>query len=267
MHSKINELFEALWNSYVAVTPSAKKIHELLGSTQHQDIVNDHIALRTFNCNNIGLDVLAAHFLKLGYKECGEYHFKTKNLYSKHFEHPDPTQPKVFISELLTEKFSPELQDIVKKMTANIGTEITTNDNFLYSGTHWEIDYSTYQKLLEESEFAAWVAAWGYRANHFTVSNNYLLNFDSIQAINDAVKKAGIALNTAGGEIKGTAQQMLEQSSTLADHYPVQFSDKVKEIPSCFYEFAQRYAKPDGEIFTGFVTASADKIFESTNTR
>ncbi|MGB1300776.1 MAG: DUF1338 domain-containing protein, partial [Pseudoalteromonas tetraodonis] len=35
----------------------------------------------------------------------------------------------------------------------------------------------------------------------------------------------------------------------------------------CFYEFAIRYPKPDGEIYTGFVAASADKIFESTNAR
>ncbi len=37
------------------------------------------------------------------------------------------------------------------------------------------------------------------------------------------------------------------------------------EIPSCFYEFAKRYPQADGELYTGFVAASADKIFESTN--
>ncbi|MGL4837356.1 MAG: DUF1338 domain-containing protein, partial [Shewanella sp.] len=35
--------------------------------------------------------------------------------------------------------------------------------------------------------------------------------------------------------------------------------------PSCFYEFALRYPKANGELYTGFVAASADKIFESTN--
>jgi hypothetical protein len=267
MHNNIDELFKYLWQSYVDVTPSAKIIHSLLGSTQRNDVINDHIALRTFNTSNVGLDVLAAHFLHLGYKPCGEYNFVSKKLYSKHFEHPDETQPKVFISELLTEKFSPELQAIVKKMTAGIDETVTRADNFLYSGTHWDIDYSTYQILLAESEFAAWVAAWGYRANHFTVSSNHLVNFNSIQGINEAVKKAGISLNTSGGEIKGTPQQMLEQSSTLADHHPVKFSDGMKEIPSCFYEFAHRYEKPDGSIFSGFIAESADKIFESTNAR
>ncbi|MCF2947791.1 DUF1338 domain-containing protein [Paraglaciecola aquimarina] len=267
MHNNVNELFSNLWQNYLAVTPSAEKIHKILGSTQSNDIINDHIALRTFNTSHVGLDVLAAHFKNLNYKECGEYHFASKNLYSKHFEHEDPTLPKVFISELLTEKFSPELQKIVRDITADINDSVTSADNFLYSGTHWDISYLTYQKLLKESEFAAWVAAWGYRANHFTVSNNHLHNFDSIEEINQTLKNNGFELNGAGGEIKGSPQEMLEQSSTLADLHPIIFSDGVKNIPSCFYEFAKRYPKPDGNMFTGFVTQSADKIFESTNVR
>ncbi|MFP3457566.1 DUF1338 family protein, partial [Psychrobacter sp. SIMBA_152] len=75
------------------------------------------------------------------------------------------------------------------------------------------------------------------------------------------------ALNTSGGEVKGSPEVLLEQSSTLADEYAVTFSDGDMRIPSCFYEFAIRYPKPDGEIYTGFVAASADKIFESTNAR
>ncbi|MGL4896671.1 MAG: DUF1338 domain-containing protein, partial [Shewanella sp.] len=58
---------------------------------------------------------------------------------------------------------------------------------------------------------------------------------------------------------------LLEQSSTMADTIAVEFSDGVLEIPSCFYEFALRYPKANGELYTGFVAASADKIFESTN--
>ena len=46
MHKNVNELFEQLWTNYLSVTPSAVKVHELLGSTQQDDVVNDHIALR-----------------------------------------------------------------------------------------------------------------------------------------------------------------------------------------------------------------------------
>ena len=72
-------------------------------------------------------------------------------------------------------------------------------------------------------------------------------------------------LNTSGGEIKGSPEVCLAQSSTMADSMPVAFSDATVAIPSCFYEFAQRYAMANGELYQGFVAASADKIFESTN--
>jgi hypothetical protein len=267
MHNNVDTLFDNLWSNYLEVTPSATKIHELLGSTQQSDVINDHIALRTFNLEKVGLEKLAAHFLAVGYKECGEYHFEAKKLYAKHFEHTDPTKPKVFISELLVEQCSDSLQQIVKDMVEQIDVNAVTADNFLYSGTHWQVSNETYKKLLEESEYAAWMAAWGYRANHFTVSINHLANFETIEAVNQSLKDAGFELNASGGEIKGSPEVLLEQSSTLADHANVAFSDGEFAIPSCFYEFALRYNKPDGEIYTGFVAASADKIFESTNAR
>ena len=67
--------------------------------------------------------------------------------------------------------------------------------------------------------------------------------------------------------IKGSPEELLEQSSTMADRAEVAFSDQTVSIPSCFYEFALRYPKPDGELYTGFVAASADKIFESTDSK
>lgn len=267
MHTDVKVLFQNLWQNYLTVTPSAQKIHQLLGSSQQDDVINDHIALRTFNLPKVSLEKLAAHFLALGYKECGEYHFEAKKLYAKHFEHADATLPKVFISELLLDKCSAELRDTITALVAQIPEDAVTADNFLYSGAHWKIDQATYKALLAESEYAAWTAAWGYRANHFTVSVNDLQKFETLQQVNDALKDAGFLLNTSGGEIKGTPDVYLEQSSTLADKAPVTFKDGVADIPSCFYEFARRYVLPNGQIYTGFVAASADKIFESTNAR
>ena len=203
MHTDVNTLFENLWQNYVEVTPSADKIHSLLGSTQQNDIINDHIALRTFNIEKVNLEKLAAHFLAIGYKECGEYHFEAKKLYAKHYEHTDPSQPKVFISELLVEKCSPALQAIVTDMVEQIDESAVTADNFLYSGTHWQVSTDTYKQLLAESEYAAWMSAWGYRANHFTVNINTLAKFDNIHDVNQALKDAGFTLNTSGGEVKG----------------------------------------------------------------
>jgi hypothetical protein len=259
----VKNLFNNIWQNYLEVTPSADKVHQLLGTGS--DLINDHVAYRTFNIAKVNIEKISAHLLNLGYSECGEYHFEAKKLYAKHFEHADTNLPKVFISELLVEEFSPRVQEVIEKMVANINEGDVNVESFLYSGTHWKVSHQEYLDLLAESEYAAWVAAWGYRANHFTVSINHLESYNSIEAVNDAVKAGGFTLNTAGGEIKGDEGVKLEQSSTMADNVLVEFSDKTVAIPSCFYEFAKRYPMENGELYTGFVAASADKIFESTN--
>ncbi|MBS8240947.1 DUF1338 domain-containing protein [Marinobacter lipolyticus] len=265
MHTDRTLLFDHLWEDYRTVTPSAEAIHRILGAEEGQRIVNDHIALRTFNLDPVGLEALAAHFTSLGYYCGGDYHFEAKKLYARHYEHPDPLAPKVFISELLTEQCSPELQSIARTLVDEVKPESVKADNFLYSGRHWHLDYATYQALLAESEYAAWLAAWGFRANHFTVSINQLGQYHSVEAINQLLKANGYRVNDSGGEVKGSPEELLEQSSTMADRMPVRFTDRTATIPSCFYEFALRYTDASGKLYPGFVAASADKIFESTH--
>ncbi|MBT1449856.1 DUF1338 domain-containing protein [Glaciecola sp. XM2] len=266
MHQNVNALFEGLWQDYVKITPSAHKIHDLLCDTSGtSDIVNDHIALRTFNLAPVNLKVLAAHFEAVGYVQGGEYDFEAKKLSALHFQHPDPEQPKVFISELRVDELSQQAQGLIHALVDQLDPSVVTQDNFLYSGTHWQVSQQDYQTLLAESEYAAWMAAWGYRANHFTVSVNHLRNIDELTEVNTILKDNGFTLNTSGGEIKGGEDVCLAQSSTMADKAVVSFSDGELTIPSCFYEFAQRYPMADGKLYQGFVAASADKIFESTN--
>ncbi|WP_114326844.1 DUF1338 domain-containing protein [Candidatus Colwellia aromaticivorans] len=264
MTAKVIALFDKIWQQYLTVTPSANKIHHLLGNGN--DVINDHVAYRTFNIEKVNLAKLAKHLISIGYTECGQYDFADKKLTAKHFEHSTSTMPKVFISELRVEEFSAEVQEIIHNLVNQLPKNISEKADFLYCGRPWKISSTDYNTLLATSEYAAWLAAWGYRANHFTVSINHLDGFDSIIDVNDTLKKAGYTLNSAGGEVKGDETVKLEQSSILADKALVEFSDVTREIPSCFYEFAKRYPLDNGELYTGFVAASADKIFESTNT-
>ncbi len=268
MHTDINTLFDNMWQDYIAITPSANKVHALLEDEEgSSEIVNDHVAFRTFNLDKTSLDKLAAHFLALGYEEKGAYNFEAKKLDARHFEHPDTTQPKVFISELRVQELTEQSQAIINKLVAQMDAQAVKNENFLYSGRHWELTQEEYEVLREESEYASWLAAWGFRANHFTVSVNHLQHIDTLAEVNSLLKSAGFPLNTVGGEIKGGEDVFLAQSSIMADRQVVKFGSVEKEIPSCFYEFAQRYKMPDGELYHGFVAESADKIFESTNTK
>ena len=250
-HQQVTDLFTNIWQNYIEVTPSADKIHHLLSSGG--DLINDHVAYRTFDSAKVNLDKLAAILIALGYKYSGEYDFSSKKLNAKHFEHSDASLPKVFISELRVKEFSVNVQNIIEKMVSAIDDEKVAQSSFLYSGTHWQVSKAEYQTLLAESEYAAWVAAWGYRANHFTVSINHLDNFSTIEEVNIAVKAGGFLLNTTGGEIKGDSIVKLEQSSTMADKAIVKFSDGEAEIPSCFYEFAKRYPLDSGELYAGLL--------------
>ena len=108
------------------------------------------------------------------------------------------SQRYLFLNYLL-KSFHPELQKTIHELVEQIDEAAVTAENFLYSGAHWQIDSATYQQLLAESEYAAWTAAWGYRANHFTVSINHLANFDTIEAVNTTLKEAGFELNSSGG--------------------------------------------------------------------
>ena len=171
----------------------------------------------------------------------------------------------MFISELKVEECSPELQAIVAKLVAQVDASKLEGQDFLFGGRLWNLDFQDYKQLATESEYASWLAAHGYGANHFTVSVNQLNEFTEVQAVNDHLSASGFTINSVGGQVKGSPEVLLEQSSTMADKVEVEFSEGVELVPGGFYEFAKRYPMANGELYTGFVAASADKIFESTN--
>lgn len=264
MTEKLQNYMNTMWNDYIQINPQAQKIHTLFVQSG-ENVINDHIALRTFNHPKLGIKSLAQHFIKFGYKECGEYFFTEKKLYAKHYEHEDKSLPKIFISELELEKVSPFIRETISGVVEQIKPEVIAHENFVFSGKHWVTSHATYLKLAAESEYASWVYAYGFRPNHFTVSINALKNFRDINRLNDFIKLNNFKLNAAGGEIKGTPAELLEQSSTMAAEIQVQFGDGVYPIPGCYYEFAKRYPMTNGQLYQGFIAKSADKIFESTN--
>lgn len=261
-------IFDKLWTGHKALCPSSHKIHALLAD-RGESIENDHIALRTFRHPLCGVDVLAEPFLNMGYVESGEYHFEEKKLYAKHYQIPNnPSAPKIFISELLLEHFSDELQKTISYAIESAEAKVYQSGELVIAGRPWKnIAYATYQKLREESEYAAWLYVYGFCANHFTVYVNPLNNFPTLESLNSFLEEQNFSLNSAGGKIKGTPEQLLEQSSILADKITVDFTDGSHQIPGCYYEFARRYPGADGNIYQGFIAASADKIFESTDAK
>lgn len=260
----VDALLDALWRDYTAMTPQAARVHALLAA-RGETIVNDHVALRTYGVAGIGIDALARPFERLGWQPRDTYRFDDKHLRARYWQHPDRDRPKVFISELVVEEMPAFAQERIRGLVAQLPAGFGARADLPWAGRPWTVTHADYLRLLDASEYAAWVAAFGFRVNHFTVDVGRLATVGSVAEMNRLLADAGFALNTAGGAIKGTPADRLEQSSTLAEEVEVPFDDVTVRIPSCYYEFARRYPLPSGELFHGFVPASADRLFESTD--
>jgi hypothetical protein len=265
--TSVDDLLAALWRDYVALTPQALHIHDLL-TARGETLINDHVALRTFDLPGIGIGALARTFERHGWiQRDDDYRFPDKHLRARYWQHPEPGRPKIFISELMVDELPAAAAHVVRGLHAGLPPGFTDRDDLAWAGRPWTIAHETYAELLESSEYAAWVAAFGFRVNHFTVDVGSLRTFADLPAVNAFLVDAGIELNTVGGTIKGTPAQYLEQSSTRADDIDLAFADGTFRVPSCYYEFARRYPLPSGQRFEGFVPSSADKIFHSTDVR
>ncbi len=264
---KISELLDVLWCDYVAQAPQAERIHHLL-MERGEIIRNDHIALRTYGAAGIGIDALARPFEALGWRPRDHYRFEDKHLRARYWQHDDAELPKVFISELVLAELSPGARSIVAGLVDQLSPGFGERADLPWAGRPWQVTHADYQALLGESEYAAWLAAFGFRVNHFTIDVGALSTFPDLEALDAFLIEHGFTLNESGGNaIKGSRVDRLEQSATRADLVEVEFTDAKARIPSCYYEFARRYPLPSGELFQGFVPASADKIFESTDVR
>lgn len=264
-----SEFFEHLWNDYIKITPQAQAIRQLF-EQQGETVINDHVAFRTFGSSPINLAKLEPVLAGMGYRPYGQFRFEQKKLKAKCFKHEsEPDAPKIFLSELLIEELSPEAQAVIARIIEQIPADLPLDPSIFWRGPLWDAPTrQAYDTLVNESEYAAWLATIGVRVNHFTVSINRLKQFTDIEAVNALLKKNGFAMNSVGGEIKGSPELLLEQSSTMADRIEFTFKDgETASLPSCFYEFTKRYEVQPGVLFDRFIEGNADKIFESTYSR
>ena len=262
------QFFRELWADFCVIAPAAARIRASF-EARGEHVRNDHVAFRTFNLAPMRLADLEPFLLHLGYERFAPYRFEQKRLQAVGYVHPDRTLPRVFLSELMVEEFSEPLQAIVRGLVSQVDPQRLRSPSLFWAGRLWgAVSLEDYELLARESEYAAWMAALGLHANHFTVSVNGLRQFPSVASVLDFVQEQGFGINEAGGRVKGSPRELLEQGSTLAERRPVEFAGGVQhEIPTCYYEFALRYPDASGNLYDGFVAASADKIFESTDRR
>jgi hypothetical protein len=251
------ELLELLWRDYVAATPQAEGIRGLLAA-RGEILANDHVALRTFGAPRLGLgvDAMARPFEALGWWPHEHYQFRG-DVRGRVWRHADAALPHVLISELEVDALSPTAQLVITRLLAQLPARFAERCDLPWAGRPWQVSYADYCALIAESEYAAWLAAFGFRVNHFTIDVGALSTFPDLAAIDAFLVEHGFALDDTGGTIKGSRAERIEHSATRPDRVSVAFADATVRIPSCHYELVRRYLLPSGELFTGFPASAA----------
>ncbi len=296
------EVFKQLWTHYFKLVPFAQKLVDDF-KKRGDEWIEDHVAYRTLPGEHTGAHVLQGVFEALGYERKDDYFFDEKQLKAFWMCPPDidahsrEASAKIFISELIPSKFSPEFQEVLRRSTQQVVASPLLNIHklrdaakkgdskaadqlvvecvgLLTSLPAWNrASAKDYEILRNESEYAGWTLLFGNQINHFTVSVHLMKTFKDIHPLVKFLDEdLKVPMNKAGGGIvKGTPDLLLEQISTKAAEVPYNFQEGVLSVPYGFVEFAYRYTlenkKHDGawgSYYQGFVTSNADKIFEST---
>jgi hypothetical protein len=289
-------LFDRLWDRY-RNRVSYVRDYERLIAQAGAAFVNDHIAFRAIASQSptTGIVSLSRLFEALGYVAAGCYQFPDKHLSSIHFQHPNGTFPKLFISELRSWELSDAAQAILAKTVRSHRAPLS--DGFLSrlsrvnSATHdelldvavrqihdlpWDVpEKSDVLALNAETQFGAWVLVHGYNVNHFTA----LINSQGTAALADieltvaALLKAGVPMKT---EIEGAKGTKLRQTATEAVTIDVSVRDRgqltVMPWTYAYFELAERGIVTDAESgrsgrFEGFLGPQATNLFEMTRVK
>lgn len=290
----LNTILDGLMRRYMERVPDVGRVVACMVRdgliARASDIENDHIAFRTMGVPQLGIRSLEKVFLHCGYERRDAYKFEGKKLDAFWYSPPQPNFPRIFISELRVGDLSSDAQRIIRSYTDEVHSDPVDQlnledglavDDFLHRPLWRTPTWSDYQRLAEESEYAAWVIYNRYYLNHFTVSvHNLPAGYNTIAEYNNYLEKNNFKLNDSGGKAKTSPDGLLIQSSTVAQMVDAEFADGQggtvrQRISGSYVEFAERRVLPQFADLPatairrehrrdGFEANNADKIFEST---
>ncbi len=295
------KLLDSLWEKYIERVSYAQKYVDLV-TEKGGIVVNDHIALRTFNTHTgeqpEGIRAIKHILNCLEYAPAGTYEFTKKRLKAVHFEHPDPIFPKIFVSQLEVDLLPGWAQTIIKNAVKDtpyiisdrsiellsvlkqegelprVAGEALVVDLVQYFRRPWKVPQKDdVLKLNDISQYAAWVLLHGNSVNHFTAFINYqsVPEWPDLETTCKALAQAGIPMKEA---LEGKKGSRLQQSATQAvkEEVEVKGDDGIEKITwtYAYYELAERgYINEKGKeiLFSGFLGEQAAHLFDLTKTR
>ncbi len=295
------ELWTQLWSIYRQRVDYAR-VYEAMIKAAGGTVANDHIAFRSLRLVvdgadgsvNLGIPYLESLVQWLGYEVAGEYHFRDRHLYARHYRHPEQNQydlPKLFISELIVEQLPPLIVNSILD---------TVRSGSFFSFSSWqESGFSSEQNeqaialalipiftrpwtppkrtvveaVNSVSQYGAWVLLHGYSVNHFTgyINRQNTPTYPDLKSTAIALAGQGVPMkdNFEGGESSG-----LQQTATQAVREQVPILDEQGHLDQmlwsyAYYELAERYLVSDSNghktLFEGFIGPQAQHLFDMTH--
>ncbi|MEQ8791243.1 MAG: DUF1338 domain-containing protein [Pirellulaceae bacterium] len=288
------ELFDLLWDRYrqrVSYVRDYEQVVADCGAT----FVNDHIAFRTFACQQpqLGIASVSRIFEALGYRPAGCYHFPDKHLAAVHFQHPRAELPKLFISELQTWELADDVRREIEAVVVGHREPIDADAlsqlaTLREGGNHRDLmdrvvrqfhelpwsapEQESVEAVGAASQYAAWVLVHGYNVNHFTslINSHGVPKLGDIEKTIAALKQAGVPMKA---EIEGDRGSKLRQSATEAVKIDVDIQQEGQAATMpwtyAYFELAERGQIVDPETgekqrFEGFLGPQATQLFEMT---
>lgn len=294
----LDQLLSRLWTDYCARVSYARRYGELV-TAQGGRVANDHIAYRTFNAPTgaqpAGIPSISRVIEPLGYAAAGSYEFTDKHLTARHYQHPDPLMPKIFVSQLEVDRLPTSSADAIRssvsdavdrvgaegmKMLASVASLSTADQAALvdrlfafFRQRPWSPPArQTVIDINRDSQYAAWTLLHGNNVNHFTayINEQRVAAWPDIEATVRGLIDAGVPMKA---EIEGAPGSKLRQTATQA----VDEACEVREPDGstgkltwsyAYYELAERgdVSGPDGKParFQGFLGPQATHLFEMT---
>ena len=239
-------LLDLLWERYARDVPYARVFLQLAGT-----LTNDHVAFRGL-AGAGGIALFEEVFARRGWRRAGSYDFPDAHLDAIHMTHPAGL-PRVFLSELRTSELSAAAQAILAKIPpppAPPDDVVAMADWF--DGPSEPVVEDDLLALERESQYAAWVYAFGRRVNHFTPA------VDDVEAWQARMIEAGVPMKR---EIEGAPGSVLRQTATQAAEVTIRLAGgRERSWPYAYLEIAER--QPG---FDGFLGPQARQLIDMTS--
>ncbi|WP_260703398.1 DUF1338 domain-containing protein [Edaphobacter flagellatus] len=263
---------------------------------QGRTVMHDHGAVRTVALQGMGAlpagqEAIVRILRPLGYGLNGVYPLERLRMTGRSYAQADYPEEiaQFFISELHAERFSPDFQAAVKRVTSTSKDPVTPEAVELlkklekerslsleeaqellpvlvkvFDRQHDDPALADYQVLQAESPEMAWISTEGNAFNHATdrVEDVDKLS-DELKALKQPIKES--VETSQSGRVRQTAFQAarVQRSFRCADGSMIQ-----KEVPGSFYEFITRLHMPekDGKrpLDLSFDSSNAQAIFKMT---